>query len=251
MDQKRKLFNSGEELFGLPPREYPELRKTEKELVFFDLLYGLYERVTTAINGWLDTKWHAINLQTMAKSIQDFFREFDSLPKQCSEWDVFRIVQTKLQELKQALPVLETLRTDAIAPRHWGEVFKMTGKHPVADVTDMCVRDLLVPDIMARATDIMELALAAAQESDMERKIKAITDMWQEQNLSFSPFKQRGAITLKVSSTAEILELLDDSQTRLAAMLASRHVSVFRDMLQSWQAKLSAIAETLELWLRV
>lgn len=39
----------GEEIFGLPVTEYPDLRATERELKLLDQLYGLYTEVLDTI----------------------------------------------------------------------------------------------------------------------------------------------------------------------------------------------------------
>lgn len=57
--RKRKWenYSSGEELFGLPVTQYPELEQTEKEIQMLDRLYNLYVTVITTIKGYGDYFW--------------------------------------------------------------------------------------------------------------------------------------------------------------------------------------------------
>ena len=57
--RKRKWenYSSGEELFGLPVTQYPELEQTEKEVQMLDRLYNLYVTVITTIKGFGDLFW--------------------------------------------------------------------------------------------------------------------------------------------------------------------------------------------------
>lgn len=56
----------GEEIFGLPVTEYPDLRSTERELKLLDQLYGLYTEVLDTIRvralGGLGLDWFACDV---------------------------------------------------------------------------------------------------------------------------------------------------------------------------------------------
>eukprot|EP00698_Gefionella_okellyi_P007649 TRINITY_DN186_c0_g2_i2.p1 TRINITY_DN186_c0_g2~~TRINITY_DN186_c0_g2_i2.p1 ORF type:complete len:4464 (+),score=1326.13 TRINITY_DN186_c0_g2_i2:41-13432(+) len=250
-NRKRRMFNQGEELFGLPQREYPELQKTDDELTMLNALYSLYQNVLSAGDHWRHTLWVDLDVAAMNTNIEDLHKQSEVLPKQCAEFEAYNLLRVRLAELRKAMPVIEALHSEAIAPRHWGDVMKLVGRSWKIDSGSLKAEDLLQPDVLSHADEVLDIARAAAQEADIERKLKAIADMWQEQTLQFGQFKQRGFVTLKVAALAETLETLDDSQVRLASMLASRHVNVFRDAVQSWQSKLGTVAETLELWLKV
>jgi len=205
----------------------------------------------TATNSWMNAKWRDLNLEDVKQSVDQLSKQCEMLPKQFTELDVYHEMRKILEQVKQALPILSVLFHNSIAPRHWSEIFRLAGKKPINDLSTIHLCDILQPEIMAHAESIIELARSAAQESDIERKIKSITDMWHEQTLTFDEFKQRGVIVLHMSMTTEILELLDESQTQLASMMSSRHVHVFKDFLLSWQEKLSTVRMVLELWITV
>jgi dynein heavy chain len=60
--RKRRFdsYNSGETLFGLPNKQYPELQKTEKDLTLLSQLYTLYQRVNDTIGKWKEYPWNGI-----------------------------------------------------------------------------------------------------------------------------------------------------------------------------------------------
>ena len=47
--RKYEAYNAGEQLFGLPITEYPDLHQTKQELELLDKLYGLYTNVLTTV----------------------------------------------------------------------------------------------------------------------------------------------------------------------------------------------------------
>ena len=52
--RKYEAYNAGEQLFGLPITEYPDLHQTKQELELLDKLYGLYTNVLTTVADYDD-----------------------------------------------------------------------------------------------------------------------------------------------------------------------------------------------------
>lgn len=52
--RKYVTYSGGEELFGLPVTEYPDLQRIRKELGLLQKLYGLYNDVLEKVGGYFD-----------------------------------------------------------------------------------------------------------------------------------------------------------------------------------------------------
>ncbi len=72
--------------------------------------------------------------------------------------------------------------------------------------------------------DIEEISNAAEKEARIEAKLAEIQEQWSEMAFTFADFKHKGNLILKGTETEAILDLLEESQTALSAMLSSRHV---------------------------
>lgn len=64
--RKWDTYMAGEDLFGLPQNNYPELRKTKKELELLEKLYTLYIVVIQKVNGYADLLWTELDFQVSA-----------------------------------------------------------------------------------------------------------------------------------------------------------------------------------------
>ncbi|XP_013770736.1 LOW QUALITY PROTEIN: dynein heavy chain 5, axonemal-like [Pundamilia nyererei] len=70
--RKYTTCSGGEELFGLPVNEYPELQRIRRELSLLSKLYSLYSSVTDSIAGYYDILWADLNIEKISAELQDF-----------------------------------------------------------------------------------------------------------------------------------------------------------------------------------
>ena len=65
-------YSGGEELFGLPVTEYPELMQIRRELNLLQKLYGLYNDVIDTVNGYYDILWTDVNIEKINQELLEF-----------------------------------------------------------------------------------------------------------------------------------------------------------------------------------
>lgn len=70
--RKYITYSGGEELFGLPVTEYPELMQIKRELNLLQKLYGLYNDVIDTVNGYYDILWQDVNIEKINQELLEF-----------------------------------------------------------------------------------------------------------------------------------------------------------------------------------
>jgi len=70
--RKQQTYTAGEQLFGLPVVEYPQLLQVRKELNLLQKLYGLYNDVFATVHGYYDVHWNDVNIEKITAELQDF-----------------------------------------------------------------------------------------------------------------------------------------------------------------------------------
>ena len=65
-----QAYSDGEELFGLPVSDHPELKRIRKELNLLQKLYSLYNLVMDSIDGYYDILWTEVRVCHIALSWQ-------------------------------------------------------------------------------------------------------------------------------------------------------------------------------------
>lgn len=253
--RKRKWNNytSGEELFGLAITQYPELEKTEKEIQMLEKLYGLYVNVVNTINGYADILWVDVTLSidAMTETVTGFSNQCKKLPKSLRDWQAYRDCKKKIDDFVELLPLITSLSSKAMRPRHWQQLQAITGKTFDLREDVFKLGNLLEADLLGKAEDVEDLCNGALKEEQIEQRLAQTADDWSELVFSFGQYKARGTVILEGGSTSEIVEKLEDSQMQLGSMATNRYSAPFKEEVTSWIIKLSTVGEVIEMWLVV
>jgi len=130
--RKRKWqnFASGEELFGMIVTTYPELEETEREIALLDRLYALYLAVLAAFEGYAEVNWSdlGIALDGMADQVNAFSAQAKKMPKSLREWPAYLDCKKRIEDFLVLVPLLQSLLSKAMRPRHWEALQTITGK---------------------------------------------------------------------------------------------------------------------------
>lgn len=81
MWRKLQTYQSGEELFGLPVTDYPELSQIRKELNLLQKLYKLYNDVIDRVSSYYDIPWNDVNIEEINNELMEFQNRCRKLPK--------------------------------------------------------------------------------------------------------------------------------------------------------------------------
>ena len=250
-DRKFELYKIGEQLFGLPETEYPEMSKTKKELGLLETLYGLYVDVHESLDlDWPQLPWQDVmaEMEVMTERMGGFMARLTKMPKSLRGWEAFSTLKTKLENFEVTLPLLEHLSKPSIKPRHWSELMELVGTQFRID-GDFRLETLLGLGMDKFQEDIEELTDGADKQLAIEAKIVEITERWSAEKFMFQDWKARRVPVLR--GTGAIIEELEESQLQCQTMLTMRHVKPFKVEVQGLLTKLSDCTDTLEQWLKV
>jgi Dynein heavy chain, N-terminal region 2 len=89
------------------------------------------------------------------------------------------------------------------------------------------LQHLLDANLLKWREDVEDLASAAIKEKQIEVKLGALHADWAIQSLTFNEHKSRGAVVIKPSDYAELVEKLEESQMNLSSMATNRYSKPF------------------------
>ena len=250
-ERKYDLYKIGEELFGLPETEYPEMSKTKKELALLETLYGLYVDVHESLEiDWPALAWQDVmnEMELMNERMQGFQTRLAKMPKSLRGWEAYGTLKGKIEAFEVTLPLLEHLSKPSVKPRHWTELMEICGKQFRID-GDFRLVTILSLGLDKFAEDVEELTDGADKQLAIEAKIVEINERWVGEKFIFQDWKARRIPCLR--ATGGVIEELEESQLQCQTMLTMRHVKPFRVEVQALLTRLSDTTDTLEQWLKV
>ncbi|XP_027742700.1 dynein heavy chain 5, axonemal-like isoform X4 [Empidonax traillii] len=244
-------LSAGEELFGLPITEYPELHKIKRELSLLQKLYSLYNAVTASIDGYNEMLWSDLNIEKINNELLEFQNKIRKLPKALKEWQAFQDLKNKIDDFTESCPLLEMMTNKAMLSRHWERIAQVTGHHFDVDSESFSLKNIMDAPLLQYKEDIEDICISAVKEKDIEAKLKHVISEWTTCAFTFGQFKTRGELLLKGSDISEKMALVEDSLMVLGSLMSNRYNAPFKSTIQQWVQKLTNTAEIIENWLTV
>ncbi|XP_071340329.1 dynein axonemal heavy chain 5 isoform X1 [Trachinotus anak] len=249
--RKYTTYSGGEELFGLPVKEYPELQRIKRELALLSKLYSLYNSVIDSVGGYCDVLWVDLNIEKINTELQDFQNRIRKLPKALKDWQAFRDLKKTIDDFTETCPLLYMMANKAMLSRHWTRLSELTGHSFQVESESFYLRNIMEASLLKHKEDIEDVCISAVKERDIEAKLKDVVAEWSSQTLSFATFRTRGELLLRGADTAEKISMMEDSLMALTSLLSNRYNAPFKPSIQLWVQKLSNTSEIIEKWLSV
>ncbi|CAD6991963.1 unnamed protein product [Ceratitis capitata] len=251
MWRRLQTYQSGEELFGLPQTDYPELGQIRKELNLLQKLYKLYNDVIDRVSSYYDIPWNEVDIEEINNELMEFQNRCRKLPKGLKEWPAFHALKKTIDDFNDMCPLLELMANKAMKPRHWQRIMDVTKYIFEFDSEGFSLKNILEAPLLKHKEDIEDICISAMKEKDIEAKLKQVTNEWSIHELQFMSFNNRGELLLRGDTTAETIGQLEDSLMVLGSLLSNRYNAPFRKQIQQWVYDLSNSNEILERWLLV
>ena len=81
--------------------------------------------------------------------------------------------------------------------RHWDRIERLTGAQFTIEDENFALRNVMEAPLLKNAEDIEDICISAIKERDIESKLKMVIGEWENQELTFAPFKTRGELLFK------------------------------------------------------
>ena len=245
-----------EKLFNLPVTSYPELDEVSNELDVQKKIYAVYSAHLETIKQLGESLFAELDMKKLFAFTDDFkgrIKEMSTV-KELAGAPVFAKVAETIEGFKDSLPLIENLKSDALRDRHWKSLIAVTGQDPDFNTNPATFKlaDLFGMELHKFRDDVLQLCVAAEKELKIEADVAELSGVWRDQKFELMRYVKGDVDKGNVLKTVdEITLVIEDMALTLQSMLGSRFVKPFLQDVQSWEKKLSLIAEVIEIWMEV
>ncbi|XP_074682176.1 dynein axonemal heavy chain 5 isoform X8 [Strix aluco] len=249
--RKYITYTGGEDLFGLPVTQYPQLLEIKKQLNLLQKLYNLYNNVIDTVSGYYDILWSELDTAKINSELLEFQNRCRKLPHGVKEWQAFFDLKKIIEDFSECCPLFECMSSKAMMPRHWKRIMDLTEHNFDVESETFKLRNIMEAPLLRYKEEIEDICISAVKERDIEQKLKQVIAEWDNKTFVFANFKARGELLLRGDSASETMATVEDSLMILGSLMSNRYNTPFKTQIQKWVHYLSNTTDIIENWMTV
>eukprot|EP00736_Rhodelphis_marinus_P001984 Rmarinus@m.1646 len=241
-----ELISKDELLFELNVSHFAELDSCVADLLWMKRAWDIASMISFQMSAWRRIPWEAIFTDDLSEVAKALLKSIRSLPKVALESGLVVRLDKTVKRFLSGLPLIQDLRTPAMRDRHWSQLMRITGVQFQISA-DFSMGDLLNLQLHDHAESVGQIVEQARKEQSIEGLLRKVESVWESLAFEFEPHE--GTNILRPPQA--IIDILDDNLVQLQNLLAGRFVAFFEDIVRTWQQRLSAVEQTVSLWIDV
>lgn len=223
LNKRRVELQSAEMLFDVPLADYSDFTRTQIDYNNLINLYKLYKAQKEAREMWSKTLWINLNPQALVDGIENYIKDFRKFPKSVRTMPVGQVLDLKMKQFKNVVPLMVALKNEAMRERHWKQLMVKTEIEFDMSPERFTLENMFAMELHRYQDMAEEIINNAIKELAIEKGVKDIIDTWNMMNFIVHKHslgnEERGFV---LGATEEIMQVLEDNSMNLQSMAGSQ-----------------------------
>ena len=258
-DERARLFNSREALFGKDLTEYDRVSDIKKAFEPYLTLWESAQSWKTQFSNWMSCPFVTLDAETIEREAGSVSRAMAKSGKTFERLAmdgcvaVARAIKEECDGFMPLIPLITALRNPGMRTRHWAELSDTMATGVRVDPDGEGDAFTLPRVIQLKLADYMEPITKVGERAGKEYQIEVALDKmageWTTVFLDLAAYRETG--TYVVKGVSEMQALLDEHTTMTQAMSFSAFKKPFAERIDQWASSLMLVAEVMDEWIKV
>ncbi|XP_028177563.1 dynein heavy chain 10, axonemal, partial [Ostrinia furnacalis] len=250
LESRKKMLQAAEQLFDNPLADFSNFNRAKTDFLAMDQVYKIYKAQKNAREVWAKTLWVNLNPQALVDGIEQFFKEYRKLPKAVRLTNTGLMLDLKMKQFKGVVPLMVSLKNEAMRERHWKELMAKTGQDFDMSPERFTLENMFAMELHKYQDVAEEIVNHAIKELAIERGVRDVQETWGAISFTVARHFNRGEDRgYTLNPCDEVVVKLDEDAMTLQSMAASQFIGPFLSVVHTWERRLALISEVIEEWM--
>jgi dynein heavy chain len=244
-----------QEIFEMTQVRVKELEDANAKFNQKNLLWSNRKQWSELSEEWFHEDFLGLNSSEIEKRVNKFNQDALRLRQELGRWSkdgkdpVVEILYSKIQEVKQVLPVITDLGNPALRTRHWVKIFGLLESDvEYVEGRPFCLQELIDWGVLSVKDKVEEISASASGEYGIESSLEDIRKTWSSTYFVLNNYREQRD-RFYITGIEDVLTQLEDHQVSIQTMLGNRHVTEIRGSIEEWDRKLKVVQDVIDEWL--
>ena len=234
-------------LFKTTEHEFETLEAIAEEIELKHTLWQALKDWTELTAKWATERFDMVDTVYMEEKITRYTKIVSKLERGLVPNKVVPKLKSTVLEYKETLPVIQSLRNQAMKESHWAKVQTEIGHELVRD-ENFTLGLLLQFQVGLYKDRIIAISTEATQEAALEQLLHKVQSKWATIEFTLNPYKDSKDVFI-LGAVDEVIVALEDSMVTMTTITASRYVGGIRAEVEKMEKALKLFADVLDEWL--
>ena len=128
------------------------------------------------------TSWAQLDIVVLNKGIGKTVNLLKKMPRAKKQTTQYKEVNEIVDSFRKSIPLIQSLKNDAMQPRHWQELMKVTGVKFNANSTTFTLQSIFDMGLSKFSDEIAEVVNVATQEMKIQKNLQEIEEVWRKES---------------------------------------------------------------------
>ncbi|XP_070984280.1 dynein axonemal heavy chain 6-like [Oncorhynchus clarkii lewisi] len=224
-----------------------ELSEVDYALTLRKMLWGMQKEWDKQYSRWRTTPFELLNVDDLQNDVSRFTQTIYMLEKGLPENNIVPILKQKVMDFKLCLPIVLALRNPYLRQRHWEDIQSYIGQFFTKE-DNFTLGNLLDIKILQQSGSIGDISTTATNEATLESILYKVIDLWRNTDFRLITHQSDASTVKIIASADDVMAQLEESQTTIMSIKASRYAEPIKYLIDEWERKLNQFSHTLEEW---